>query len=73
MTKKKVEIYGLNDCDDINATINVARNLGCKVDVDDCKMNIDSTGLFTENKGVMDVNASASTLRFLIPICLTKK
>lgn len=73
LSKKKVDIFGLNECDDIEATINVARNLGCEVSVDDCKMSIDSTRLFTENKGVMDVNASASTLRFLIPVCLTKK
>ena len=35
--------------------------------------SIDSTRLFEENKGVMDVYASASTLRFLIPVCLTKQ
>lgn len=73
LSKKKVNIYGLNECDDIKATTNVAMNLGCDIHIDGQTTSIDSTRLFEENKGVMDVYASASTLRFLIPVCLTKQ
>lgn len=64
-------IYGITLSDDILATIDCLRNLGVEITFDDEKVNVTgvSTDLF-ENKSVIDCRESASTLRFLIPLCL---
>ena len=74
MLSKKVScIKGLNKCDDIFATVNVAKSLGCHITQNGSITTVDSTNLFSKNTDIMDIYASGSTLRFLIPVCLTKK
>ncbi len=71
LSKQKTLLPLLNDGDDLKATCNVALNLGCTIEQKNGHIILDSTHLLEDNKGVMDVYASGSTLRFLIPICLT--
>ena len=73
LSKKVSYIEDLNQCDDIYATLNVAKNLGCIVRKENNCTMMDSTNLFSQNNDIMDVYASGSTLRFLIPVCLTQK
>jgi len=73
LSRKKTVVKGVNLCDDIFATLNVGINLGCQIDIELDHIMLDSTSLFSSNDEIMDVYASGSTLRFFIPICLTKK
>lgn len=73
LSKGQFDISNLNDGDDIEATINVSKSLGCEVSKEKQVLHFDSTSLFTKSSDLMDVYASGSTLRFFIPICLTQK
>lgn len=65
------KIYGITLSDDILATIACLRNLGAKITFDDEKVNVKGVAFdLFENKNVIDCRESASTLRFLIPLCL---
>lgn len=64
-------IYGITLSDDILATIDCLRNLGAKITFDDEKVIVKGVSIdLFENKNVIDCRESASTLRFLIPLCL---
>lgn len=73
LSKKQTLIKNVNLCDDIYATLNVARNLGVKVEIVNNDIMMDSSSLWQTNDEIMDVYASGSTLRFLIPVCLTHR
>ena len=56
---------------DIEATINICKNLGANIEINNNKLLIDSTNfLINVNNNVLDCYESGSTLRFFIPVCL---
>lgn len=73
LAKKTMRLNHVLQCDDTKATLDAFAGLGARYHWinDDC-LEIDGRKLFTDNQ-VMAVGASASTLRFMIPLCLIVK
>lgn len=73
LTRKKMRLDHVLKCDDTLATLNAFESLGASYHwLEKTSLELDGHKLFSENK-IMEVGASASTLRFMIPLCLTKK
>lgn len=66
----KSVISNVNFSNDINATLDCIKSLGCKVSVTDDKIEIEG-GNFNKELSVYNCGESASTLRFIIPIVLS--
>ncbi|MCQ2454894.1 MAG: 3-phosphoshikimate 1-carboxyvinyltransferase [Clostridia bacterium] len=66
------KIYNLELSDDIKATIACLKKLGSKIDFINDGVSVKGIDINkTEDMTEIDCNESGSTLRFLIPICLT--
>lgn len=61
-------VHNVTYCDDVLATLNVLHGCGCKVEVLENKITVDSTKL-TKPSTNINCNESASTLRMAIVIC----
>lgn len=67
LAKGKSEIKGLLDCEDTNATIEILRSFGAKININGNDATV--FGIERANKSVnADCRESGSTLRFLIPV-----
>lgn len=64
----KSKISNIGSSKDIEATINVLRKLGAKIEVKDNEAIVDGIDPKMANENIMDCNESGSTLRFLIPL-----
>ncbi|MDO4689773.1 MAG: 3-phosphoshikimate 1-carboxyvinyltransferase [Fusobacterium sp.] len=79
MADGKSRIKNISLSEDIFATISAMRNLGAKIEIVNRELLIDGSSFSNEkvvdiNESVqIDCNESGSTLRFLIPISMTKK
>lgn len=69
LAKGKSIIRNIYLNDDVNATIDCLRNLGAKVIVNDDIIEVFGIKEFEKVNNPLNVNASASTLRFLLGIC----
>lgn len=69
LTKGKSIIRNIYLNDDVNATIDCLRNLGAKIIVNDDIIEVFGIKEFDKVNNPLNVNASASTLRFLLGIC----
>ena len=53
---------------DINATIDCARALGAKIELENDILTVDGTEVFKNKTAVLDCGESGSTLRFFVPV-----
>lgn len=59
---------------DIEATMDIMKELGAVLNTEDNSLHIDGSNIFSYDKSLyLKCNESGSTLRFLIPLALTKK
>lgn len=59
---------------DIEATMDIMKALGAVLNTEDNSLHIDGSNIFSYDKSLdLKCNESGSTLRFLIPLALTKK
>lgn len=72
LSKKEMILTDVLDCQDTNATLSCFKSLGAVYRWQHDCLILDSSLLFKKKPQRMQVGASASTLRFLIPICLTQ-
>lgn len=64
-------IKGINDSDDIKATLSCIETLGAKVKKEGTTVTVTGIDISEiKSNAVLNCNESGSTLRFLIPICL---
>lgn len=68
---RRTKIKNVCFADDINATVNCMRQLGCSVECGEDSIFIDPTGLGTVDGVLLDANESGTTLRFLLPLVCT--
>lgn len=73
LSKKSMILSDVLKCDDTLATLDAFRAIGGKYHFVDRDLYVDGSNLFVRSSANLKVNASASTLRFMIPICLTHK
>ena len=59
---------------DIEATIDIMKELGAIIDINDDSLLIDGSNIFSYERNLdLKCNESGSTIRFLIPLALTKR
>lgn len=71
LSRSKSVISNFVICDDIKATIDCLKTLGCIIKTEDNTAYINSTNLISECEDTITLNCkeSATTLRILIPVC----
>ena len=71
LTKRPMRLSHILSCDDTAATLASFQALGGEFIWQDQDLYINGENLWQISPQILDVKASASTLRFMIPICLT--
>ena len=69
LAKGKSKIYNISLSDDIMATINCLKALGAKILIENNHIVVNGIENFGEIRKILLTKESASTLRFLIPLC----
>ena len=72
LSKREMVLSHVLKCDDTIATLEALKALGGQYQWQNQNLWLDGSRLFHADNPCMCVEASASTLRFLIPICLTQ-
>ena len=62
------KISNIDMSDDITATVDALKKLGCIVDFSDNTLEINATYMLSSRNVTIDCNESGSTLRFLLPV-----
>ena len=71
LSKGKSIIDNIDLSDDIIATINAARSMGAKIEIDNRKVAVEGILSSPNNEDfIVDCNESGSTLRFFVPITM---
>ena len=71
LSKGKSIIDNIDLSDDIIATINAARSMGAKIEIDNRKVAVEGILSSPNNENfIVDCNESGSTLRFFVPITM---
>jgi len=65
---KKITVFGIENCDDVTATVGALKAIGCDIEysADTAVIN----GITPVKEATVDCRESGSTLRFMIPICI---
>ena len=71
LSKQKCVISGISYSEDILATIDCLKALGCKIETQNDTVHINPEGFMTVENPLLNCRESGSTLRFFIPLCLT--
>ena len=71
LTKENCVISGIEYSQDILATIDCLKALGCEIKTKDDTVYINSKNFLKVENAILNCRESGSTLRFFIPICLT--
>lgn len=69
LSRSSITINNITYSDDVLASLNVLKKIGCKIEKYSDKIIINSKNL-TYNDEIIDVNESGTTLRFAIPILI---
>lgn len=70
LTGEKVAVSNVAFSEDIKATLDCLRALGCNVAVNGDEVTLDPSRFLEEKDAVLDCRESGSTLRFFVPLCL---
>lgn len=71
LSKKKCVLEGVDYSEDILATIDCLKALGCVIDTDEDKVTVNPENFMNSKNGVLECRESGSTLRFFIPLALS--
>ncbi len=70
LSKKKCVLEGVDYSEDILATIDCLKALGCLIDTDKDTVTVNGENFINPGKGHLECRESGSTLRFFIPLAL---
>jgi 3-phosphoshikimate 1-carboxyvinyltransferase len=71
LTKQKCDISGIDYSEDILATIDCLKALGCEIETKNDMVSINPQNFLAVENPILNCRESGSTLRFFIPLCLT--
>lgn len=71
LTKQNCVISGVDYSEDILATIDCLKALGCEITTENDTVFVNPQNFMAEENSVLNCRESGSTLRFFIPLCLT--